>query len=112
MLHSDPDTPLSIGAGCTVGHHAILHGCTVGNNVLVGMGATVMNGAVVGDNCVIGAGALITEGKTFPAGSLIVGAPAQVKRALDAAAIAAIRVSADSYAGKIGIYAAGLKRVD
>ncbi|RZM19946.1 MAG: gamma carbonic anhydrase family protein, partial [Sphingomonas sp.] len=77
MLHSDPGAPLTIGEGCTVGHHAILHGCTIGNNVLVGMGATILNNAVIGENCLIGANALVTEGKVFPAGSLIVGSPAK-----------------------------------
>ena len=74
MLHSDPGAPLSVGEGCTIGHHAILHGCTIGDNVLVGMGATILNNAVIGDDCLIGANALVTEGKVFPAGSLIVGA--------------------------------------
>ena len=68
MLHSDPGAPLTIGADCTIGHHAILHGCTIGDRVLVGMGATVLNRAVIGDDCLVGAGALVTEGKSFPAG--------------------------------------------
>ena len=66
MLHSDPGAPLTIGAGCTVGHHAILHGCTVGENTLIGMGATVLNHARIGANCLVGANALVTEGKAFP----------------------------------------------
>ena len=86
MLHSDPGLPLRVGAGITVGHHAILHGCTVGDNSLVGMGATILNGARIGANCIVGANALVTEGKAFPDFSLIVGAPAKVVRTLDPAA--------------------------
>ena len=112
MLHSDPGAPCTVGEGCTVGHHAILHGCTLGANVLVGMGATVLNRAVIGEDCLIGAGALVTEGKNFPPGHLIVGAPARAVRALDPAAIAALRLSAAHYAHKAGEYAAGLVRVD
>jgi carbonic anhydrase/acetyltransferase-like protein (isoleucine patch superfamily) len=111
MLHSDPDAPLSIGAGCTVGHHAILHGCTVEDNVLVGMGATIMNGAVIGEGSIVGANALITEGKRFPPRSLIMGAPAKMVRELDEGALTAIQLSANSYAGKGKLYAEGLKRV-
>ena len=76
MLHSDPGAPLTIGADCTIGHHAILHGCTIGDTVLIGMGAIILNHAVIGDGCIVGAGALVTEGKEFPDGSLIVGSPA------------------------------------
>jgi carbonic anhydrase/acetyltransferase-like protein (isoleucine patch superfamily) len=112
MLHSDPGAPCTVGEGCTVGHHAILHGCTLGANVLVGMGATVLNRAVIGEDCLIGAGALVTEGKVFPAGHLIVGAPARAVRALDPAAIAALKLSAAHYAGKAREYAATLVRVD
>ena len=82
MLHSDPGIPLTIGEDCTVGHHAILHGCTLGDRVLVGMGATVLNDAVIADDCLIGAGALVTEGKSFPPGSLIIGSPAKAVREL------------------------------
>src|SRR5882757_6213358 len=82
MLHSDPGFPLTIGEDCTVGHHAMLHGCTLGDRVLVGMGATILNGAVIGDDCLVGAGALVTEGKSFAPGSLIVGAPAKAIREL------------------------------
>ena len=77
MLHTDMGFPLTIGADCTIGHHAILHGCTIGDNALVGMGATVLNGAKIGNNCLVGANALVTEGKEFPDDSLIVGAPAK-----------------------------------
>ena len=112
MLHSDPDRPLTIGEGVTVGHHAILHGCTIGDNVLIGMGATVLNRATVGADCLVGAGALVTEGKTFPAGSLIVGAPAKVARALSPEEIASLRLSATHYAQRQREYADGLVRVD
>jgi carbonic anhydrase/acetyltransferase-like protein (isoleucine patch superfamily) len=82
MLHTDPGVPLTIGKECTIGHHAILHGCTIGDNTLVGMGAIVLNGARVGKNCLVGAGALVTEGKEFPDNSLIVGSPAKAVRAI------------------------------
>jgi carbonic anhydrase/acetyltransferase-like protein (isoleucine patch superfamily) len=112
MLHSDPHAPLSIGEDCTIGHHAILHGCTIGNRVLIGMGATVLNNAVIPDDCIVGANALVTEGKTFDPGSLIVGAPARTVRALDNAARASLRVSAAHYVENGRAAAAGLKRVD
>lgn len=111
MLHSDPGVPLSIGEGCTIGHHAILHGCTIGNNVLVGMGATILNGAVIGDDCLIGANALVTEGKSFPPRSLIVGAPAKAIRTLDDAQIAGLRASATGYVARRARYAEGLVRI-
>ena len=112
MLHSDPGAPCTVGAGCTVGHHAILHGCTLGTHVLVGMGATVLNRAEIGDDCLIGAGALVTEGKLFAPGQLIVGSPAHAVRPLDEAAIAGLKLSAAHYAHKAGEYATGLVRVD
>ena len=112
MLHSDPGAPLTIGAGVTVGHHAILHGCTIGDAVLIGMGATVLNGAVIGENCLVGAGALVTEGKSFPPGSLIVGSPARVARALSPEQSARLRLSANGYAARARVYAGGLTRVD
>lgn len=112
VLHSDPDSPLTIGAGCTVGHRAILHGCTIGDNVLVGMGATVLNDAMIGDDCLIGAGALVTEGKVFAPGSLIVGVPARAVRTLSPDAVARLRAAADGYATRARTYAAGLTRID
>lgn len=112
MLHSDPGAPLTIGADCTIGHHAVLHGCTVGDAALIGMGAIVLNRAVIGAECIVGAGALVTEGKEFPAGSLIVGSPARAVRQLDDAARAFLRVSAQHYVAKAKACAAGLKRVD
>ncbi len=112
VVHTDPDKPVTIGEGCTIGHGAIIHGCTIGNNSLVGMGATVLNGAVIGDNCLIGANALVTEGKVFPDNSLIVGAPARVVRTLDAAAIAGLKASAESYVRNWRRFKAELRRID
>ncbi len=112
MLHSDPGVPLTVGADCTIGHHAILHGCTVGDRVLIGMGATVLNNAVIGDDCLVGAGALVTEGKTFPPGSLIVGSPARVVRELPPEALAALKASAAGYAARQVYFKANLTRVD
>lgn len=97
MVHTDPGMGVTIGEGCTIGHHAIIHGCTIGSNSLVGMGATVLNGARIGNNCLVGANALITEGKAFPDNSLIVGSPARVVRTLDEAAIAGLKLSAQNY---------------
>jgi carbonic anhydrase/acetyltransferase-like protein (isoleucine patch superfamily) len=112
MLHSDFGVPLTIGEDCTIGHHAILHGCTVGNRVLVGMGATVLNQAVIGDECVIGANALITEGKAFEAGSLIVGSPARSIKTLDPDQRAFLKASAQHYIANAHRFAKGLKRID
>lgn len=97
MLHTDPGFPLNVGKGCTIGHRAILHGCTIGDNSLVGMGAIVLNGAKIGANCLVGAGALVTEGKVFPDNSLIVGSPAKAVRELDAAAAERLALSAAHY---------------
>ena len=97
VMHSDPGSPLTIGDGCTIGHKAIIHGCTIGDNTLIGMGATVLNGAVIGKNCLVGANALVTEGKTFPDGSLIVGSPAKAIKPLSEAAIQGLRGSALHY---------------
>lgn len=112
MLHSDPGAPLTIGTDCTIGHHAILHGCTIGNGVLIGMGAIILNRAEIADGCIVGAGALVTEGKTFPPGSLIVGSPARAIRQLDDNAAAMLQASAAHYVAKSSAYAAGLTRVD
>ena len=83
IIHVDPDTPVTIGNNCTIGHNAIIHGCTIGNNSLVGMGATILNNAKIGNNCLVGAGALVTENKEFPDGWLIVGSPAKAVRELN-----------------------------
>ena len=101
VIHVDPGQPVTIGQGCTIGHRSIVHGCTIGDNSLIGMGATVLNGAVIGNNCLVGANALVTEGKVFPDNSLIVGAPAKAIRLLDEAAVAGLRLSADSYVPKM-----------
>jgi carbonic anhydrase/acetyltransferase-like protein (isoleucine patch superfamily) len=112
MLHSDPGAPLTIGEDVTVGHHAILHGCTVGARALIGMGAIVLNRAVIGEECIVGAGALVTEDKVFAARSLIVGSPARVVRQLDDRAVAMLKASAAHYAEKARRYATGLERID
>ena len=107
--HSDPGAPLTIGDRVTVGHQAILHGCTVGDGALIGMGARVLNGAVIGERCLVGAGALVTEGKIFEPQMLIVGSPARAIRALSDGEVAALAVSAAHYADKAAHYAAGLR---
>ncbi|HLM39225.1 MAG TPA: gamma carbonic anhydrase family protein [Microvirga sp.] len=112
VLHTDEGAPLTVGAGCTIGHRAILHGCTIGENSLVGMGATVLNHARIGRNCLIGANALITEGKEFPDNSLIVGAPAKAIRALDEAAVERLRWSSRNYVENWKRFAKGMRRID
>ncbi|CAH2600739.1 Gamma carbonic anhydrase family protein [Rhodovastum atsumiense] len=112
MLHTDQGFPLTIGADVTVGHHAILHGCSIGDGALIGMGATILNGARIGAGCLVGANALVTEGKEFPDNSLIVGAPAKVVRTLDAATVALLRGSAQHYVANAHRFAAGLRRLD
>lgn len=97
VLHTDIGYALTIGQGCTIGHKAMLHGCTIGDHSLIGMGATVLNGAVIGKGCLIGAGALITEGKVIPDGSLVMGAPGKVVRVLDSSEQAQLRTSAMHY---------------
>ncbi|PVH28728.1 gamma carbonic anhydrase family protein [Pararhodobacter oceanensis] len=108
-LHTDFGYPLVIGRDCTIGHNVILHGCTIGDETLIGMGATVLNGAKIGKNCLIGAGALITEGKVIPDGSLVMGAPGKVVRQLDAAAIERLRGSAVIYQENMRRFRAGLR---
>lgn len=109
IMHTDPGFPLTIGKGCTIGHRALLHGCTVGDNSLIGMGAVLLNGARIGANSLVGAGALVTEGKAFEAGKLILGSPARVMRALTPAQLAGIGTSAEIYVKNARRYAAGLK---
>jgi carbonic anhydrase/acetyltransferase-like protein (isoleucine patch superfamily) len=111
VLHADMGFPLVIGARVTVGHQVMLHGCTVGDESLIGIGAVVLNGARIGRNCIVGAGALVTEGKAFPDGSLIVGAPAKVVRELTEAQIAGLKASAAHYVNNGRRYAAGLKKI-
>jgi carbonic anhydrase/acetyltransferase-like protein (isoleucine patch superfamily) len=108
MIHTDPKYPCTVGPNCTVGHRAILHGCTLGANTLIGMGAIVLNGARIGSNSLVGAGALVTESKEFPDASLIVGSPAKVVRALDQAALDRIRLSALHYAANARRFRNGL----
>ncbi len=108
VLHTDPGLKLSIGRNCTIGHKAILHGCTIGDNTLIGMGATILNGARIGSNCLIGANALVTEGKVIPDNSLVMGAPAKVVRELDAEAVAGLSKAAANYVRNWQRYAKGL----
>lgn len=108
VCHTDMGYPLIVGAGCTIGHKVMLHGCTIGDNSLIGMGATILNGARIGKNCLIGAGALVTEGKEIPDGSLVMGMPGKVVRQLDEAAIARNQGSALGYQTNAARFAAGL----
>lgn len=112
VLHSDPGAPLTIGTGCTIGHRAILHGCTIEDDVLIGMGAIILNRAVIGAGSIVGAGALVTEDKQFAPNSLIVGSPARIVRSLDARAAAMLQASAAHYVAKGQGCAAGLRRID
>jgi carbonic anhydrase/acetyltransferase-like protein (isoleucine patch superfamily) len=110
-LHTDPGFPMTIGKNCVIGHKVMLHGCTIGDNSLIGMGAIVLNGAKIGNNCLVGAGALVTEGKTFPDNSLIVGSPARAIRTLDDKARTMIAGGADIYVQRSKQYGKGLKRI-
>jgi carbonic anhydrase/acetyltransferase-like protein (isoleucine patch superfamily) len=107
-LHTDMGFPLEIGEDCTIGHNAILHGCSIGEGSLIGMGAIVLNGAKIGRGCLVGAGALVTEGKSFPDYSQIVGAPARATRTLDEAAAARLKASAQHYVENFRRFAKGL----
>jgi carbonic anhydrase/acetyltransferase-like protein (isoleucine patch superfamily) len=111
VLHTDMGYPLVIGANCTIGHKAMLHGCIIGDGSLIGMGATILNGARIGNGCLIGAGALITEGKEIPDGSLVMGAPGKVVRMLDEAARARLLASAAGYQANARRFRVGLKPV-
>ena len=111
VMHTDMGFPLTVGKGCTIGHKALLHGCTIGDNSLIGMGAVILNGAKIGKNCLIGANALITEGKTIPDGSLVMGAPGKVVRELDEAAISGLKLSALSYQENMRRFRSGLAKV-
>lgn len=112
VLHTDPGFPLTIGEGCTIGHRATLHGCTIGASTLVGMSATILNGARIGRNCLIGAAALITEGTEIPDGSLVLGAPGKVARTLSADEIARLEKSADRYVANARRFATGLRQLE
>lgn len=108
VFHTDMGFPMTIGVNCTIGHKVMLHGCTIGDNSLVGMGATVLNGAKIGKNCLIGAGALITEGKVIPDGSLVMGAPGRVIRQMDEAGIESLRLAALHYQDNMRRFRTGL----
>ncbi len=111
VFHTDPGCPLTIGENCTIGHKAMLHGCTIGDGSLIGMGATVLNGAKVGKGCLIGANALVTEGKEIPDYSLVMGAPGKVVRTLDEAAVQKLLASAEHYRQNMRRFRAGLTPV-
>ncbi|MBF9031462.1 gamma carbonic anhydrase family protein [Rhodobacterales bacterium HKCCE3408] len=111
VMHTDMGYPLRVGANCTIGHKAMLHGCTIGDGVLIGMGATILNGAVIGEGSLIGACALVTEGKEIPPGSLVMGSPGKVVRSLDDIARAKLLDSAQHYRENAARYRAGLTAV-
>ena len=111
VLHTDMGYPLTIGANCTIGHKAMLHGCTIADGALIGMGATLLNGARIGPACLIGACALITEGKDIPEGSLVMGSPGKVIRQLDLAARARLLQSAHSYQANAARFRTGMAAV-
>lgn len=111
VLHSDVGMPLTIGSGVTVGHKAMLHGCTVGDDSLIGIGAVILNGAKIGKGCLVGAGALVTEGKEFPDGSMIIGSPAKVVRQLMAEQLQGLRQSADHYVANAQRFKTSLSKI-
>jgi carbonic anhydrase/acetyltransferase-like protein (isoleucine patch superfamily) len=111
VLHVDPGCPMKIGANVTIGHQAMLHGCTIGEGTLVGIQAIVLNNAVIGRDCLIAAGAIVTEGKTFPDRSLILGAPAKVHRQLTDADITGLHKNIDGYVRRGKFYRAQLERI-
>ena len=111
VLHCDPGKPLHIGQGVTVGHNVMLHGCTVGDHSLIGIGAVVLNEAVIGKNCLVGAGALVTEGKTIPDGSMILGSPAKAVRQLTPEQIEGLKRIAQGYVQNAERYRRGLKKI-
>ncbi|QTD46962.1 gamma carbonic anhydrase family protein [Ottowia testudinis] len=111
VLHADAGQPLSIGQHVTVGHKVMLHGCTIGDESLIGIGAVVLNGARIGKNCLVGAGSLVTEGKAFPDGSMIVGAPAKVVRQLTPEQIEGLKMSAQHYIDNARMFRSTLKKL-
>ncbi len=111
VLHCDIGCPLTVGENVTVGHQVMLHGCTIGDNTLIGMQAVVLNNARIGRNSIVGAGALVTEGSEFPDNSMILGSPAKVVRTLDEAAAAKLRQGAEHYVKNARRFAAGLKKI-
>lgn len=112
VLHTDPGIRLTIGRDVTVGHQAMLHGCTIGDNTLIGIQALVMNHAVIGANCIVGAGALVPEGKIIPDGSLVLGVPGRVQRELSQEDIARVKRSAENYVANFRRYRASLRPLD
>jgi len=112
VLHVDTGQPLTLGTGVTVGHQAMLHGCTIGDGSLIGIQAVVLNGAVIGKGCLVGAGALVTEGKTFPDRSLIIGSPAKAVRTLSDEEVQRLELSAASYVAKAAAFARTLQSTD
>jgi carbonic anhydrase/acetyltransferase-like protein (isoleucine patch superfamily) len=111
ILHTDIGFPLTVGAGCTIGHSVILHGCTIADDSLIGMGAIVLNGVKIGRHCLVGAGAVVTEGKVFPDNSLIVGAPARAVREVNDKILQLIAESADFYVNNWQRYRKGLRKI-
>ena len=111
VLHADIGKPLTIGENVTVGHQVMLHGCTIGDESLIGIGAIVLNGAKIGRHCLVGAGALVTEGKEFPDGSMIIGSPAKVVRQLTPEQIEGLKLSAQHYMDNARRFRAGLKKL-
>ena len=109
VMHTDPGLPLTVGRNCTIGHKAILHGCVIGDNTLIGMGAVILNRAKIGKNCLIGANALITEGKEIPDNSLVMGQPGKIAGELNEEAIARLTRSAETYVRNWQRFAKGLK---
>jgi carbonic anhydrase/acetyltransferase-like protein (isoleucine patch superfamily) len=111
VLHADVGLPLTIGENVTVGHQVMLHGCTIGDGSLIGIGAVVLNGAKIGKHCLVGAGSLVTEGKEFPDGSMILGSPARVAKSLTPEQIEGLRMSAKHYTDNAGRFRKTLKKV-
>lgn len=111
VMHADIGMPIVLGENVTVGHKAMLHGCTIGDETLIGIGAIVLNGAKIGRNCLVGAGALVTEGKEFPDGSMIIGSPAKAVRPLTPEQIASVRQSARHYVENARRFQAGLRKL-
>ncbi len=111
VLHADVGLPLTIGTGVTVGHKVMLHGCTIGDDSLIGIGAIVLNGAKIGKGCLVGAGALVTEGKEFPDGSMIIGSPAKVVRTLTPEQLQGLRHSADHYVANAQRFKTSLNKI-
>ncbi len=112
VLHVDPGFPLHIGQGVTVGHKVMLHGCTIGDNTLIGINAVVLNGAKIGQNCIIGANALLTEGTEIPDGSMVFGSPGKVVKQLDESVIEMLKQGADYYVANANRYQNGLRALE